>query len=80
MKDEATKFIEDHIAGIPFAYEHCITSCDMLICRASLLLDPSDVHKLAFIKLIADSQKTRLDLHSATVVLQKAVEYPILVS
>ncbi len=74
-EEEETNSIEDHIQGIPFQGQRAITSYDMLILRASSLLDSNDIDKLALIKLIADLQKTRLDLHSTQVVLQKAVEY-----
>lgn len=74
-EEEETNPIEDHIQGIPFQGQRAITSYDMLILRASSLLDSNDIDKLALIKLIADLQKTRLDLHSRQVVLQKAVEY-----
>lgn len=75
LREEAVNSIKDHIGGIPFQFERCITSYDMLILRASSLLDSDDIDKLALIKLIADLQRTRLELHSAPVVLQKAVEY-----
>jgi DNA-binding transcriptional regulator LsrR (DeoR family) len=75
LREEAVNSIKDHIVGIPFQFERCLTSYDALLRRASSLLDSNDIDKLALIKLIANLQKTRLELHSAPVVLQKAVEY-----
>lgn len=75
MKDEATKSIEDHISEVPFQWERCITSYDFLIRRANELLESDDVDKLSLIKLIADLQKTRLDLYSAPEIMRRAVEH-----
>jgi DeoR/GlpR family transcriptional regulator of sugar metabolism len=60
LREEAVNSIKDHIISIPFQFERCITSYDMLIRRASSLLDSNDIVKSALIKLVADLQKTRL--------------------
>src|SRR6476469_178643 len=78
LRAEAIQSTENIIENLPYERKRCIEGLDKLLKRTNYLLDDKGLElsdRLAAIKVTSDLAEKRLNLHSASQIMQRAVQY-----